>query len=486
MPATSHGLAALAGLLLLSAAACDRGTRLELPTPEPPPTTTSTTPLPIDRASDVPRVDPPPGITRVVAEIDPARIRRDVDRLAAFGTRHTLSATDDPVRGIGAARRWIATQLHEAAGPATTTSRLVVTSEVHRIPADGKRLFRDVDVVDVVAELPGTMPAAAKRRYYAVAHYDSRASDPNDATGDAPGANDDGSGVAVLLELSRILAARQLDATVVLMATAGEEQGLVGARAHAVAQQRAGADIRGVLNLDIVGDPRMPEGAPRDREIRLFSEGLPAAPTDLAALRTTGGEHDSSSRQLARHVAMLAQWHSARVRPMLVFRPDRFARGGDHTPFNELGWAAVRFTELGENYDRQHQDPRTEGDRELGDMPELVDPHYVAGVTELVATALIHLANAPSVPGAPRVVVAELGHTTSLRWDAAPEPDVAGYEVLWRSTTDSMWTHVQDVGAATTAELSAHKDEHFFGVRSYDADGYRSPVGFCGLERRPS
>jgi Zn-dependent M28 family amino/carboxypeptidase len=487
MPATSQGLAVLAGVLWASASACDRGTRLELPTTsEAPPATATPTSLPDAPAGDVPRVDPPAGIARVLAEIDPGRIRRDVDRLAGFGTRHTLSATDDPNRGIGAARRWIASQLQDAAGPDPTRARLSVTSEVHRTPADGRRILREVDVVDVVAELPGSMPAAAARRYYAVAHYDSRASDPNDATGDAPGANDDGSGVAVLLELSRVLAARRLDATVVLMATAGEEQGLVGARAHAIAQQRAGADIRGVLNLDIVGDPRMPEGAPRDREIRVFSEGLPASPGDLAVLRTTGGEHDSSSRQLARHVAMLARWHELPVQPMLVFRPDRFARGGDHTPFNELGYAAVRFTELGENYDRQHQDPRIEGDREYGDVPELVDPRYVAGVTALVATSLIHLANAPSSPGAARIVVAELGHTTVLQWDAAPEPDVAGYEVLWRTTTQSLWTHVQDVGDATTIELGAHKDEHFFGVRSYDADGYRSPVVFCGLERRPT
>lgn len=436
--------------------------------------------------ADVPATAPPAGIARVLAEIDPSRLQRDIDRLVAFGTRHTLSATDDPKRGIGAARRWIASRFEEAAGPNAAQSRLAVRSEVHRTVADGRRITKDVDVVDVIAELPGTMPAAAKRHYYAVAHYDSRASDPNDATSDAPGANDDGSGVAVLLELSRILAARQLDSTIVLLATAGEEQGLVGARAHAIKQQRAGIDIRGVLNLDIVGDPRMPEGPPRDREIRLFSEGLPLATTDYQTLRMIGGEHDSTSRQLARHVAMLARWHDTAVRPMLVFRPDRFARGGDHTPFNELGYAAVRFTELGEDYDRQHQDLRVEGEREFGDVAELVDPRYVAGVTALVATSLIHLANAPSSPGAPRVVVAELGHTTVLQWDAAPEPDVAGYEVLWRTTTESMWSQVEDVGNTTTAELAAHKDEHFFGVRSYDADGYRSPVVFCGLERRPS
>jgi hypothetical protein len=461
-------------------------TKLELPDPNdgngPP---VATTPLPDVPAAqgDQPRADAPAGISRVVDTIDPSRIRQDVDRLAAFGTRHTLSDTQSSTRGIGAAREWIATRMREAAVPREGVPPLQVAFDRHRIAADGKRVTRDVEVVNVVATLPGIDPVAAKRHYYVLAHYDSRASDPLDATSDAPGANDDGSGVAVLLELARILAPRRLDATVVLVATAGEEQGLLGARAHAKAAVAANVDIRGVLSFDIVGDPRMPSGPARADAIRLFSEGLPFDPKDATALRMLGAESDSPSRELARHIATLADWHTTPVRPMLVFRPDRFLRGGDHTPFNELGIAAVRFTELGENYDRQHQDVRTEGERAFGDVPEFVDPQYVAGVTRLGATAILHLASAPSAPTNARIVAKELGHPTQLRWIRAPEADVAGYEVVWRATTEGTWQHAQDVGNVDTITLDAHKDEHFFGVRSYDSDGHRSQVTFCGVER---
>lgn len=467
---------------ILLANACR--TKLALPEPEPaPPVVTTPLPTTPEPSGDRPHTDAPAGIARVVDTIDPQRIRHDIDTLAAFGTRHTLSDTKSTKRGIGAAREWIAQRMRDASVPRENAAPLTVTFDSHRIAKDGKRVTQDVDVVNVVATLPGIDPIAAKRHYYVVAHYDSRASDPLDATSDAPGANDDGSGVAVVLELARILAPRRLDATVILMATAGEEQGLLGARAHAKAAFAKKVDIRGVLSFDIVGDPRMPSGPARADVIRVFSEGVPMNATDTAALRMQGGESDSTSRELARHIATLADWHAAPVRPMLVFRPDRFLRGGDHTPFNELGIAAVRFTELGENYDRQHQDVRTEGDRVFGDVPEFVDPQYVAGVTRLAAIAILHLASAPSAPTNARIVAKELGHTTELRWDPAPEPDVAGYEVVWRETTAGEWQHVQDVGNTDTLTMDPHKDEHLFGVRSYDQEGFRSQVSFCGVER---
>lgn len=421
----------------------------------------------------------------MVAAIDPAEIRADVDRLAAFGTRHTLSDTVSNTRGIGAARRWVAERLRAALAARTAGPAASVAFDGHRTPPDGKRIDREVEVVNVIATIPGVR--APDRRIYVVAHLDSRASDAMDADADAPGANDDGSGVALLLALARALAPRQLDATVVLLASSGEEQGLVGARAHAAAARRAGLDIRAVLSFDIVGDPSLPGGGERRDGVRMFSEGVPlaATPAEIEELRALGGEHDSRSRALARHVAMVAAWHALAIVPQTILRPDRFLRGGDHTAFNEQGYAALRFTEYGEDYDRQHQDVRSEGARAFGDTPEFVDAHYLAELSRLAAAGVIHLANAPAAPLDARVLALELADDTTLRWSAVPDDDLAGYEVLWRDSTSFAWQHVQDVGTALEVRLPLVKDEWLFGVRSYDRDGYRSEVVFAGAERRP-
>ncbi|WP_434428091.1 M28 family peptidase [Nannocystis pusilla] len=357
--------------------------------------------------------------------------------------------------------------------------------EVHDVAPDGKRIDRAVEVVNVVAVLPGSMPEARRRRYYVLGHYDSRASDVMDATSDAPGANDDGSGTALVLELARVMATRSFDATLVFMATAGEEQGLVGARRHAEAARAAGLEIVGALSNDIVGDPSDPRGGDHRGEIRLFSEGVPVT-ADLAAwqlARQTGAFADAPSRQLARVVAEVAALHELPVRPRLVFRPDRFLRGGDHTAFNEQGFAAVRFTEVVEDYDRQHQDVRAEAGRSYGDLPEHVDAAYLADVARLNAAALAHLANAPSAPGDPQLLATELTGDTTLRWTASPEPDVAGYEVLRRATSAPAWEHAQDVGQVTEATLPLSKDDWLFAVRAYDRDGYRSPAAFPRVAR---
>ncbi|MEZ6318463.1 MAG: M28 family metallopeptidase [Phycisphaerales bacterium] len=329
------------------------------------------------------------------------------------------------------------------------------------------------------------MPEARGRLYYVIGHYDSRASDPNDATTDAPGANDDGSGTAVCLELASVLARERLDSTVVLMTTAGEEQGLLGARRHAAAAAQAGLDVRGVLSNDIVGDPTGPGGRSARHLVRLYSEGLSAQlasdERSLLALRTVrslSAEGDGPSRQLARTIADVAGKHDLPVKPWVMHRPDRFLRGGDHTGFNEAGFAAVRLVEVYENYDHQHQDPRTEGGVVYGDLPEYVDAGYLADVARLNAAAIVHLANAPSVPADARIIVADLTNDTTLRWSASPEPDVAGYEVVWRDTASATWDHAKDVGNVTEATIDLSKDNWFFGVRAYDRDGYRSPVAF--------
>ncbi|WAS90456.1 M20/M25/M40 family metallo-hydrolase [Nannocystis punicea] len=429
----------------------------------------------------------PAAVTAMLADIDAARLRADVDRLAGFGTRHTLSDTTSETRGIGAARRWLLAELQRAAQTSGRTGELAMTADfdAHRVAPDGKRIDREVEVVNVVAVLPGSMPEARRRRYYVLGHYDSRASDAMDATSDAPGANDDGSGTALVLELARVMAPRSFDATLVFLATAGEEQGLIGARRHAEAARAAGLEIAGALSNDIVGDPSDPRGGSHRAEIRLFSEGVPATadPAAWQLARQTGGFADAPSRQLARLIADVAALHELPVRPRLVFRPDRFLRGGDHTAFNEQGFAAVRFTEVAEDYDRQHQDVREEAGRAYGDLPAHVDAAYLADVARLNAAALAHLANAPSPPGDPKLMAAELTGDTTLRWTASPEPDVAGYEVLRRATSAPAWEHAVDVGPVTEATLPFSKDDWLFAVRAYDRDGYRSPAAFPRVAR---
>lgn len=401
----------------------------------------------------------------------------------SFGTRHTLSDTISDTRGIGAARRWLKSELeaYGRASPRTGSAAMQVSFESHVQPADGKRVPHDTEIVNVMAVLPGTMPEASARRYYVVAHYDSRALDVLDATSDAPGANDDGSGAALVLELARVMAKRTFDATIVFLLTAGEEQGLFGARARAQAARESGEDVRAVLNDDIVGDPSSLTGGPPSARVRVFSEGLPErlGPEALAEVRSLSAESDSPSRELARYVLEVAGWEALAIQPVLVFRPDRFLRGGDHLAFNEAGFAAIRFTTVDETYERQHQNVRSLNGVAYGDLPEYVNAGYLAGVVRLNLATLAHLANAPSVPRDARAVTADLGHDAVLRWSPSPEPDVAGYEVVWRDTTSPVWQGLLNAGRATTATVPLSKDDHFFGVRAYDAVGYRSSVAFA-------
>jgi len=437
-----------------------------------------------ERSEIVSRLPRPAVVREIIADVSPARIRADVDRLVSFGTRHTLSATDGP-RGIGAARDWLKSEFEKIAAESGRTGELAmrVRFETHRQPP-APRVPREVDLVNVEAVLPGT--SAAARRVYMVAHYDSRATDPLDATSDAPGANDDGSGTAALLETARVLSKRRFDATIVLLAVAGEEQGLLGSGFHAVAARAEKLNVAAVLSNDIVGDPSGPDGTSSRGAIRVFSEGLPRAASieDARKIAALGGESDSPSRELARFVAEVAALHQTRVQPHLVFRSDRFLRGGDHLSFNEQGFPAVRFTDVFEKFDRQHQDVRVEGGRRFGDEAEFVDADYLADVARLNAAALVHLANAPSPPADAKIVATELMTDTLLRWSAAADPDVAGYEVVWRATTSATWDHVQDVGLVAEARLPLSKDEFLFGVRAYDRDGWRGVVVFPAVERK--
>jgi len=437
---------------------------------------------------------PPPPVQRQVEAMKQVTItdcKELVDKLESFGTRHTLSQTDSPTRGIGAARNWIKAELDKyaaASGESSTVEpRLKVEFEEFDAPK-GPRLPEGGRIVNVVATLPGTMKEAADRRYYVVGHYDSRNGQPLDAAGDAPGANDNASGTAVVMACARALAARQFDSTLVFLLTAGEEQGLIGANYHVSQAVGRGENIAGVLNNDIVGDPSDPE-TPGSKVwiVRIFSEGLPRNPSAeaIARLRMMSSESDSSSRQLARYVDQLASQHEGAV-PMvsMVYRQDRFLRGGDHIAFNDAGFAAVRFTVARETYLRQHVDVKTINNTREGDVGRYVNGEYLAAVTKLNISALINLANAPRPPADVRVVTAELGNETVLRWSPSPEPDVVGYEVVYRQTSDAQWSDAAfQTGRVTEYKLKLSKDDHFFGVRACDRDGYRSPVAFAGAAK---
>ncbi len=447
-------------------------------------------------AAHGPRPDgPPPAAAQgAAAQVSPQSAKLIVERLASFGTRHTASDTESADRGIGAARNWIKATLEEYANAGAPGNGMRVEFEEFDVPAS-QRLPRGVKVVNVVATLPGTLTAedrVPRRAVYVVAHYDSRNADPMDAAGDAPGANDDASGVAVVMECARVLASRgALEQTVVFLCTAGEEQGLLGAKYHAE-HIAAGKpyEILAVLNNDIVGDPLGPpdaDGKPRETRdrIRLFSESLPrsAGAEEYAKIRGLSAEGDSPSRQIARLIADVAQWHELPVKPTLVFRQDRFLRGGDHAAFNEAGFPAVRLTEVDETYDRQHANVTEREGRRYGDLPEFVDAEYLANVARLNVAAIVHLASAPSVPSDVRLITADLSSDTLLRWSPSPEPDIAGYEVVWRETTSPVWQYSLNVGNFTEARIPVGKDDVFFGVRAFDKDGYRSPVVFAGVAK---
>lgn len=448
---------------------------------------------------------PVPGVRAWLAEVSADRLIGDVRALEGFGTRHLLSSGQTPGRGIDAAADWIKRSLDTTP---RTSPPLETRIESFDVPP-GVRVPGGARVRNVVAVMPGTMKEAASRAYYVVGHYDSRNADVMDASGPAPGANDDASGTALVMELARIVALRPLESTVVFLCTSGEEQGLLGAAAHA--QNIASTSpyvVMGVLNNDIVGDPSpaaraidpnsWPQGAPPSddavraaqgpdprRVVRVFSEGLPRRPgaADLATIRSLSAENDSPSRQLARFIAFVTAREGLAVEPTLVFRQDRFLRGGDHAAFNDAGFPAVRFTTLHEEYSRQHVGVERREDGEHGDVSRFVDAGYLADVARVNLAALVHAANAPRPPLNARIITASLDSTTQLAWTAPPEPDVAGYEVVWRATTDWQWRHSLDVGAATSVRLPLNKDNVFIGVRAYDRDGYRSPVAFAAAAK---
>jgi len=414
-----------------------------------------------------------PQITAALADISAQRIQANIEKLVSFQTRLTLSAQDpDSIKaghGIGAAREWIKAEF-ESYSRACGGCLEVKTDSYTEKPAD--RIPQPTVITNVYAVLKGTDAESAKRIVLVTGHYDSRNSDIFAATGIAPGANDDGSGTAVSLECARVLSKLKFPATIVFLTVAGEEQGLNGSAHFAKMAKEQGWDIEAALNNDIVGGDRSPQQ--NAGIVRVFSEGVPLAATDaeVRRIRNLGGENDSASRQLARYVAEIGRTYQTVVKPLIVFRLDRYLRGGDHISFNEQGYAAVRFTEYREDYKHQHQNVRTENGIEYGDLPKFVNFDYVANVARVNAATLASLASAPGPPAQVRLQTKQLENDSTLTWEASPRS--ASYEVLWRDTASPEWEHAQSVENGTRATLPLSKDNVIFAVRAVGPRGHRS------------
>ena len=410
----------------------------------------------------------------LLREIDPNRIGAIVTRLAAFGTRHTLSAQDDPARGIGAARDWIFEQL--TAYAAASDGRMTVELQSFVQPVS-PRIPVPTRITNIVATLRGDTDPG--RVYVVTGHYDSRASDVLDATSDAPGADDDASGVAAIMELARVMATRHTEATVVFAAVAGEEQGLYGSDHMAQQYKNAGTDVQAMFSNDIIGTGDAHDGSSEDpRTVRLFVEGVPTAETAAEATvrKSVGGENDGPSRQLGRFVRDVAENPQTGMKVRVVWRRDRYLRGSDHISFLLRGYPAARLTEPRENFAHEHQDVRVENGIQYGDLVEFCDFAYIARVARVNAAALWSLAQAPGTPKDVVIDTTQLTNETTLRWTRGTSADLAGYEVVWRETTAPDWTDVLRVGDVTTVTIDLSKDNVFFGVRAVDRDGHRSPV----------
>ncbi|HEU0301676.1 MAG TPA: M28 family metallopeptidase [Longimicrobium sp.] len=418
-----------------------------------------------------------PRIHEIVRAVDPARLESDVRRLAGFGTRHTLSDTMSPTRGIGAARRWMFAELQRISAECGGCLDVQYIGDV--VPGNPQgRIPVDTRVVNVVAIQRGQTDPG---RYVIIqGHYDSRVTNANDATSDAPGANDDASGTAAVIEAARVLSKHRFDATIVYAALAGEEQGLNGGTILARHAQQNGWRIAGVLNNDIIGNSRGIGGHVGNTTMRIFAPGIPpeAPQAELRRYLYSGGELDVPSRQLARYVDRVADRYTPSLDAQVIYRLDRFGRGGDHTPFFMAGYPAIRLTEMYEDYTRQHQDLRVENGIQYGDVPDAVDYGYTGKITALNAASLASLAWAPAAPDSVTIRGAVSANTT-LRWQAVDAPDLAGYRLYWREATSPTWDHSRWVGNVTEATLEGVIiDNWFFGVAAVDRDGNESLVVF--------
>lgn len=420
---------------------------------------------------------PDADVQDILSQINPDNIQATIEKLVSFGTRHTLSTQTDPNRGIGAARDWLQSKYEEYA--AESEGRMTVSIQGYEQQPDGDRVIFPVVIDNVVATLQGS--EEPDRVYFISGHYDSRNSDPNNYEDDAPGADDDASGVAVSLELARIFAKLQPRATIVFAAVAGEEQNLYGAQYAAQTFKNNSVNLAAMLNCDTVGSYTGDKGQQDPHVIRVFAQGPPLTENETVAAQrlSVGGENDSPARNLARFIHEVSENEYTEMNISVVYRLDRFLRGGDHRPFLQAGFSAVRFTEPHEVYEHQHNDVRVEDGVQYGDLLEYVDAPYTARVAKVNAAALWSLSQAPGEPTSVYVNTTALDNNSQFVWEAPLDGDdgVDSYEVVWRPTNAPFWTNSVDVGKVYTATVPLSKDNAIFGIRSVRA-GYKSPAVF--------
>ena len=439
---------------------------------------------PLVLAAEVPAAADPE-IARLVRDVSQSRLETTIRTLAGFGTRHSLSVTDDPKRGIGAARRWIKARLDACAAEAGARLKVEFDEFVQEPSA---RVPKAVPMVNVVATLEGVDPVAKARTLVVSGHYDSMCSNVMNSECDAPGANDDASGTAVVMELACVFAKSRFPATLVFMAVAGEEQGLLGATHWAKVAHERGVNVEAMITNDIVGNAHDDTGRRDASILRLFAEGVPAdkqVSEEWQQRLATGGENDSAPRELARTIRDAALRYVPEMTVKIVYRRDRYLRGGDHIPFLAEGFTAVRFTEAHEDFRHQHQDVRIVDGVQFGDLPQFVDFEYLSRVARVNAAALASLASAPSAPLGVRIETMRLENQTTLSWRANPEPGIAGYEIVWRETTAPFWQGAEFVGNVTRASVPMSKDDYLFSVRAVGGGGQRSLATYPLTLRNP-
>ncbi len=414
-----------------------------------------------------------PAIEKMVSEVSRDSLQSYIRKLVSFGTRNTLSTQLNPSRGIGAARNWVLGRFLEFAKE--SNGALTAIIDTVTLPPDNRRVNRPVLLGNVVATLKGTDPAD-DRILIISGHLDNMCSNVMDSTGDAPGANDDASGVAAVLECARIMSKRSFPVTIIFVAVSGEEQGLLGANYMAEKAKKGSWNIEAVLNNDIMGSNNSSEtNNINNNKLRVFSEAFSVLDTGRAFtnIRNLGLENDGKARQLARYIKEVGERYVDNLEVVMVYRNDRFLRGGDHTPYVQRGYAAVRFTEMNENYYHQHQDVRQENNIQYGDLPEFMDFEYLRKNTGINLSNLANLAKAPSMPQEVKVDTRRLTNYSNLEWKAPKTGKVKGYYVLVRETTSAYWQK-KIFTAETRIDLPYSKDNYFFAVQSVNEEGNES------------